>query len=260
MFSGGSTPASKDDAMTETRPAFHLLIAAAILASGIALGGWLLGQGVAATRLADRAVTMRGLAERDVTADLATWTFSFSATGSDVAGVQAKVDRDAAAIRAFLKRFGFADSEVASGGVSVNQWVDNNPAYGPGGRTNVTVRQRLQLRTAKVMQAQRAAAQAADLVRQGVALEEGSSVVYSFTGLDAVKPAMIAEATKDARRAAERFAADSGASVGGIRRAQQGYFSVGSRDGDETQGDGPGIASPFKKVRVVTTIDFYLED
>src|SRR3546814_3307991 len=71
-----------------------------------------------------------------------------------------------------------------------------------------------------------------------------------------IKPAMVAEATKDARKAAEQFAQDSGTGVGGIKSATQGYFSIGARDGDDM---GNGADSPYKKVRVVTTVDFYLD-
>ncbi|MFC3712465.1 SIMPL domain-containing protein [Sphingoaurantiacus capsulatus] len=244
--------------MTDSPRANSLVIAAAILAGGMIAGGGWLGHNIAETRLADRSVTVRGLAERDVTADLATWTLAFSSTGNDVAPVQAKIDRDTAAIRAYLKRYGFADAEVATAGVSVNQWVDNNPAYGTEGRRNVTVRQRLQLRTTKVMDARRAAAGVSELVRAGVALEEGSNVTYSFTRLESVKPAMIATATRDARRGAEQFAKDSGSGVGGIKHAAQGYFSVGPRDGEGGSERG-GADTPFQKVRVVTTIDFYLD-
>lgn len=228
-----------------------LTIAAAILALGLVLGGWLLGHNIAATRLADRSVTVRGLAERDVVADLATWTIAYSATGNEIAPVQAKIDRDTAALRAFLKRFGFADAEIAVAGVSVNQWVDANPAYGPDGRRNVTVRQRLQLRTPKVLNARRAAASVSELVRAGVAIEEGSNIVYSFTQLDRIKPAMIAAATRDARRGAEQFAKDSGARLGGIRSANQGVVTIEDRD----------RGSPHvKNVRVVTTVEYFLRD
>lgn len=246
--------------MADVQPRSNLLIAAAILALGLVLGGWLLGSSIARVRLADRAVTVKGLAERDVVADLATWTIAYSSTGSELGPVQAKIDRDTAAIRDFLKRFGFGDDEVMTAGVSVAQWVDNNPAFGPGGRTNVTIRQRLQLRTPKVMEVRRASAAVPDLVRAGVVLEEGSNVAYNFTRLEAIKPAMIAEATRDARRGAEQFAKDSGADVGAIRQASQGYFSIGPRDGDAAGERGmPGNDTPFKKVRVVTTIDFYLD-
>ena len=83
---------------------------------------------------------------------------------------------------------------------------------------------------------------------------------YSFTRLNDVKPQMIAQATQDARRGAEQFARDSGTAVGGIRSATQGYFSIGARDGDAASEEGGGgNDSPLQKVRVVTTIEFYLD-
>lgn len=226
------------------------IIATLILAIGIALGGWLLGQGLVEARQADRSVTMRGLAERDVVADLATWTLAYSTTGSDLSALQGKIDGDTQTILTMLKNAGFTDNEISTAGVNVNQYRNNND------NLNITIRQRLQLRTTKVMLARKIFAAQAALVRQGVALEEGSGMVYSYTKLNAVKPDMIAKATRDARAAAEQFAKDSGASVGGIRQATQGYFSIGARDGENA---GSGSESPFQKVRVVTTIDFYLE-
>jgi hypothetical protein len=214
------------------------------------IGGYLLGNGLVRAREADRSVTVRGLAERSVTADLASWTLAYSAQGSDLGPVQAQIDRNTQAIQNFLKGFGFQPDEISIGGVNVNQYTNSN------GIPNITVRQRIQLRTAKVMEARRAFAQQFELVRQGVALEDGSGMVYSFTKLNEVKPAMIAEATKDARAGAEQFAKDSNTSVGTIKQATQGYFSIGARDGDNA---GSATESPFQKVRVVTTIDFYLD-
>lgn len=239
-------------------PSNRLVLPAALVALGLVVGGYALGDGLKRARLSDRAVTVRGLAERDVVADLATWTIGYSATGNDLAPVQAKIDTDTATIRNFLKGFGFSDNEIATTSVAVNQWVDNNPNLPPERRNNVTIRQRLQLRTNKVMNARRAHAAQAQLVRRGVVLEEGGSgMVYSFTRLNDVKPAMIAEATKNARAGAEQFAKDSGVGVGGIKSASQGYFSITARDGEEA---GSGRDSPLQKVRVVTTIDFYLDD
>ena len=87
-----------------------------------------------------------------------------------------------------------------------------------------------------------------------------SDVSYVFTRLNALKAEMIGEANKNARSSAEQFARDSGASVGHIKTASQGYFSVGPRDGEQCDGCGSsGSTSPFQKVRVVTTVDFYLE-
>lgn len=223
---------------------------AAILATGVVLGGYLLGNGLLRAKEAERAVTVRGLAERDVTADLATWTISYSDTGSDLGAVQAKVRADTRAIEEFFAGLGFPKDALQPTGANVSSYTDN-------GVTRYTVRQRLALRTNDIARAQRAVARQFDLVGRGVLLEEGSGMAYTFTRLNDIKPEMVAEATKDARAAAEQFAEDSGASVGAIKDATQGYFEINSRDGDS--GGGWGVSdTPYKKVRVVTTVEFSL--
>ncbi|HSG33286.1 MAG TPA: SIMPL domain-containing protein [Sphingomonadaceae bacterium] len=222
---------------------------AAILTIGLVLGGYLLGNGLVRAKDADRSVTVRGLAEREVTADLATWTLSYSATAANLAEAQASVDRDTTQIRAFFGELGFAADTLEPTGVNVSSYSNN-------GIPQFTVRQRMTLRSTDIELAQKAVRQQFDLVRRGVQLEEGSGMSYTFTKLNEIKPEMVAEATKDARAAAEQFAEDSGTSVGGIKQATQGYFSIEARDGD---GGGWGVSdTPFKQVRVVTTVDFYL--
>lgn len=222
---------------------------AGIVAAGLILGGYLLGDGLLRAREADRSVTVRGLAEREVTADLATWTIAYSAKSTSLEEAQNNIDRDTDAIRAFFTELGFAGDALQPTGVSVSQ---------PGGynRQEYTIRQRLQLRTDDIEKAQAAVSKQFDLVRRGVVLEDGSGMNFSFTKLNDIKPKMVAEATKDARKSAEQFAKDSGTDVGSIKSATQGYFSVSSRDGD----GGYGVSdTPYKKVRVVTTVNFYLE-
>ena len=96
----------------------------------------------------------------------------------------------------------------------------------------------------------------AELMRQGVTIvgneyDEGSSVSYEFTGLNEIKPEMIAEATRNARKTAEQFAEDSESELGKIKTADQGQFSIEDRDQN----------TPWlKNIRVVTTVVYYLED
>ncbi|MEP3050302.1 MAG: SIMPL domain-containing protein [Erythrobacter sp.] len=222
---------------------------AAIAAIGLTLGGYLLGDGLLRAKEADRSVTVRGLAERNVTADLATWTISYSASSTSLAEAQAKVRRDTDAIEAFFGDLGFPNDALQPTGANVSSHANQ-------GVTRYTVRQRLTLRTTDIDLAQRAVARQFDLVGHGVFLEEGSGISFTFTGLNEIKPEMVAEATRDARSAAEQFAQDSGTGVGAIKDATQGYFSIEARDGD---GGGWGVSdSPYKKVRVVTTVNFSL--
>lgn len=223
---------------------------ASIVALGLIVGGFVLGDGLVRMKAAERSVTVRGLAEREVTADLATWTVSFASTATNLQTAQASTDRDAEAVRAFFEELGFPEEELTPAGINVSSYTNDGTLF-------YTVRQRTVLRTRDIDRAQRAVRRQAELVRDGVVLEDGSGISYTFTGLNDIKPEMVAEATKDARAAAEQFAQDSGAAVGGIHKATQGYFSIDARDG-EAGGWGIGD-TPFKKVRVVTTVDFALD-
>lgn len=227
------------------------LASSAILAIGMVIGGFALGDGIKRAQRADRAVTVKGLSERNVTADLATWTITYSANAPDLVTAQASVDRDTGQIRAFFRELGFPAESLQPTGVNVSQLKDN-------GVVSFTVRQRVSLRTTDIKRAENAVRRQFDLVRRGVILEEGSGMAYTFTKLNDIKPQMVAAATQDARAAAEQFAKDSGAEVGAIKNAAQGYFSIEARDGDSGGGWGQSD-TPYKKVRVVTTIDFYLK-
>jgi hypothetical protein len=248
--SSAEDPVSKPPSFLKDRAAQRWLASALVIAAGMIVGGYLLGDGLTRAREADRAVTVRGLAERDVTADLATWTIAYSATAPDLASAQASVDRDSTAIRAFFKELGFPADALQPTGVNVMTMTND-------GLTSFTVRQRMALRTTDIKRAQNAVKRQFDLVRRGVMLEEGSGMAYTFTKLNDIKPEMVAAATRDARSSAEQFAKDSGTSVGQIKGATQGYFEITARDGDS--GGGWGVSdTPYKKVRVVTTVDFYL--
>lgn len=227
-----------------------VVLASAILAIGLGVGGFMTGDGLVRAKMADRTVTVRGLAERDVVADLATWTLSYSATAGNLAAAQASVDRDTQQIREFFEAQGFPADALQPVSVNASSYTPDD------GVTRFTVNQRMSLRTDNVELAQEAVRREYELVRRGVLLQS-SNMSFTFTGLNEIKPEMVAEATRDARSAAEQFAEDSGSDVGSIRSATQGYFSITARDGDD---QGWGAAdSPFKKVRVVTTIDFMLE-
>lgn len=229
-----------------------LVVSAALLAVGMVAGGYLLGDGLTRAHEAERAVTVKGLAEKDVTADLATWTIAYTATGFDLPTVRAEIDESSKALNDYFRSLGFKADELRPVGAGVNQYINN-------GVNTITITQRMQLRTTDIAKAQRAVAGQFDLVRRGVTMQEGSNMVYSFTKLNDLKPDMVAQATRDARKAAEQFAKDSGTGVGSIKSASQGYFSIEPRDGDQAQGGYGASDTPYKKVRVVTTVEFYLD-
>lgn len=234
-----------------------VILAGAFVALGLAGGGYLLGKQVYDSRIGDRFVTVKGLAEREVAADLAIWPLSVSATGDELGQVQAKIDSDLSAISAFLIGKGFAPDEVQPQRVQVTDLLAQTYRQEGAGESRYIIQQTITVRTTKVALVEQISREVGELVKRGVVLSDGSGPTYLFTRLNEVKPSMIAEAMANARAGAEQFATDSDSSVGGIRRANQGVFVILPRD--ETE----GVWEPTqldKKVRVVSTIDYYLVD
>jgi hypothetical protein len=223
-----------------------------LLALGFIGGGALIGQGVVNARVGDRSVTVRGLAERYVKADLAVLPLRFTASGDVLADVQGQIDANLTAVRAFLTAQGYPAGAVSLGRLEVADRRSREYGTQDGGPRFILA-QTVIVRTNDVDRVQATTRALNDLVRQGVVLQDFSGPTYVFTKLNDVRPAMIAEATAAARTGAERFAQDSGAPLGPIRQATQGSFEILARDeiGDESQ-------SPDKKVRVVTTISYRL--
>jgi len=240
-----------------------------LLALGLIVGGWVLGAQIKATRLSDRYVTVKGLVERKVKSDLAIWPLSYKEAGDDLSVVYAKTEADKKAILEFLTQQGIQSSEIELGMVRV---VDKQAEeYGGGNRApqRYIVEQQITVRTPRVDQVAAAAQKTMQLLQKGIVLnsERGQGLIYKFNGLNSIKPDMITEATRNARAAADRFALDSGSKVGSIRQANQGVFSILPADqGSDTSEPGESgyenfsaDSSLMKTVRVVTTVEYYLD-
>ncbi len=235
--------------------------AAVILAAGIAAGGWFVGDGVIHARTGDRVVSVKGLAERAVQADLALWLLRFVATGDDLAAVQAKIRQDTALATGFLAGAGINEDAIEVQALQVTDVLANPYRSGGPVEKRFIIAQTLGVRTTDVAAVAAASQRVGELVEAGVVLSaEGSHLqgpMYLFTRLNDIKPEMIREATANARDAAEQFAADSGAALAAIRSARQGVFQILARDKLPGVDEHRQIA---KTVRVVSTVDFALAD
>ncbi len=227
------------------------LVLGVMIGLGVAVGGYYIGHGLEVARAADRYVTVKGLAEREVKADLAIWPLVFAVTADDLTVLQKLADDSEAKIRAFLQK-DFTGDSVSVSAPRVTDRVAQGMVNQGGRLERYVAEVTVSLRTGKIDAVRDAIQRSGELVKQGVALVQNyeARTQYLFTGLEKIKPEMIAQATRDARRAAEQFAKDSGVGVGAIRNAQQGYFSIEDRD---------PFSPEIKTIRVVTTIQFFLE-
>src|SRR5574338_1367553 len=196
-----------------------LLGAVAIFALGLTTSGYSLGDGLRRYKLAEhRTVTVRGVSERNVTADLATWSVSFSHQGTELGPVQQAVDQQARMVRGVFLRAGFSPQEISDYDVSLSRQQQTDRDGEPVGPQKLTVSRSIQLRTNDIAKVRAAYARQAELLRDGVELVgSGSNVSFTFTKLNDLKPEMIAEATQNARRSADQFAKDSGVAVGRLK-------------------------------------------
>lgn len=226
-------------------------ISAGLLSLGLIVASVVVGSAIRDFRISDRYVEVKGLAEREVMADLAIWPIQYQLAGNSLEEIRTAMDAADEAVIAYLKLRGFSEQEISRTPPRINdQWIH---AYGDQRPQNRYMAERgITLRTTRVEAMRTALEEAADLISQGVVLTPnwGQSVQFLFTGLEAIKPEMIAEATADAREAAAQFAADSDSAVGAIRSARQGFFSINERDPSTPE---------VKLVRVVTTIEYILD-
>lgn len=233
------------------------LMAALIVATGIAASGAFVADGIVRNRTADNKVTVKGLAEREVKADLAVWPITITSAGDDMALVQEKIDADYAKVVLFLVERGFDEAEISRGRLQLedrvaNSWSADLPR---GGR--YLINQPIKVRSTRVDLVAQVSRELGPLVREGVVMTGWQGPSYVFTQLNDVKPDMLEDATTNAREAAVKFAEDSGAQLGSIRDANQGVFVILPRDEapGETESD-----QIFKTVRVVSTITYQLEE
>ena len=220
---------------------------------GLAIFGYQVGRAVKKGREFDRYLTVRGLSEREVKATLAIWPIRFSVDAEDLVTLKSAMERDRTTVIAFLQESGLDSKDIILGLPAVADRLDERVAAEKLSLPRFKGTVSIVVRSSNVDLVKKAIQHVDVLLDKGVALTAngfGDRTEFLFTEVNQIKPDMIREATANARAAAEKFAEDSKTKVGAIRRATQGAVEIEDRD----------TASPEKKViRVVTTIDFFVE-
>ncbi|MDR2770084.1 MAG: SIMPL domain-containing protein [Rickettsiales bacterium] len=230
------------------------VVAALIVSLGFIIGCGLVGAGIYQSR-SIRTVTVKGLAERNVTADSATWSITIKrrGSGSDLTKMQADMDIDVGKTRKFLKAKGFADEEIQDSHTEVN---DRSYEAREGGKTIYEIETFIRVHTNNVELVDKASQKMDELIRQGISASTYYKI-YLFGGLGDIKSEMLEQAARAAADSGRQFAKDSGAVLGRIKNANQGVFSIEPRDSNLRWAEEKD--SRDKKVRVVSTVTFFLK-
>lgn len=224
-----------------------------LIALGLAAGGFFIGDGFVTARALERSVEVKGLAEREVPADTAIWPLQLVVAGNELPPLLTQLEQQVGQVRAFLTLQGFEDTEISVGAPGIVDRLAQR--YGnQNAPLRYSVSQAVTVFTAKVDAVREADSELLELGKAGIVFNQeefGLRTQYLFGGLNAIKPAMIEEATRNAREVAQKFADDSASTLGKIRRASQGQFSITDRDSNNPH---------IKNVRVVSTLEYYLID
>ncbi len=234
-------------------PVITRWIPAALLAAGlIALGAFIKG-GFSSLSQNARVVTVRGLCEKEVEADKVTWPIVSKEVGNNLESIYDKITSTNNAIVAFLKANGIQDSEIEINAPQVlDLQADRYNSQNVPFRYNVTTV--VVVTSSQVGLVKKLVVKQSELLKQGIAIVAGDynyQIAYEYTSLNKIKPAMIAEATKNAREAARKFADDSQSKLGKIKTASQGQFTIEDRD---------QYTPDIKRIRVVSTVGYFLDD
>ena len=233
-------------------------LAALLIALGLAATGWFVAHGLERFRLADRSVTVKGLAEMDVESDYAVWTLGFRRAGTDFGGVQRALADDRDRVVAFLKQLNFTDAEIEVRPLEVQdlyarEYGGNNQPLRFQGAGRVIVQ------SARPKAVEAAALAVDPLIQAGVQLGGDNNGPagprYQLRGFNDVKAPLLAEATRNAREQAEKFAAEAGAALGPLRDANQGVIQISGSGGPGYDDGGARV----KRLRVVSTFEYMLD-
>ena len=228
----------------------HTLLPSIAIVAGLALLGFFVAKGLTRIANQEQYVTVKGLAEREVLANKVVWPLPYKCVSNDIQKLYDEIEKNSNAILSFLKNGGITDEEITLSAPAVTDrlaqsYVPDNIKFRYQAEAVITVTSTQVEKVIELMKEQ------ISLMRQGVIIsnEYNYNTSFEYTSLNDIKPAMIEEATRNARAVAQKFAEDSGSSLGKIRQATQGQFSISS---DET-------TPQIKNIRVVTTVKYALD-
>ncbi len=217
---------------------------------GLAVLGFFVQKATEHLSANERTVVVKGLAERDVKADRVVWPISFRVSGNTLEEISAQNTLYTDKIIDLLVGAGLSKDEIT---VQL-PGIDDKTIYASEGNTPLfkyTLNALITVNSTKVDIVSSLTQQIIDLMKEGLSLSRDMPIRYSFTKLNQLKPQMIEEATVNARHVAEKFAKDSQSFLGKIKKANQGLFSITTRDEYKPE---------MKTVRIVSTIEYYLVD
>ena len=233
---------------------YSALILGVFILLGLSSLGYLLGNAAIKFKEYERAVTVKGLAEREYPADIVIWPVQFTEANNDLGGLYNSIESSTNKIKTFLEKQGIQPNEISLSSPAITDKSAQQYGNSAPAEFRYTAVQTVTVYSKNIEAVRSVMSSLAQLGKQGIAFTGGnyqSKTEYIFTRLNDIKPEMIEEATTKAREVALKFSEDSRSKLGKIKRASQGQFSINARDKNNPH---------IKRIRVVSTVEYYLSD
>jgi hypothetical protein len=239
--------------MTSSSKTSALILGLAIFCGLTALG-FLLGDAALKVKNLERSVRVKGLCEREYPADIVIWPIQFTVADNNLQNLYQTIEKNSLKIIDFLKQNKIKAADISRNPPAITD--KSAQSYGGGERIQFrySATQTISVYSRNIATVRKAMRTLAELGREGIVFNSenyAAKTEYIFTRLNEVKPEMIEEATRKARTVAQKFAQDSDSRLGKIKRASQGQFSISARDKSTPH---------MKRIRVVSTVEYYLSD
>lgn len=251
--------------MAENKNFFNAMtVLGLLLAIGMASAAFILGVQAKRAMVGQQNITVKGLAEKPISADTAEWTIHIAVASITQADALQEVAKTREVVEGFLEKQGFTkdawDVDVETLGPHYEEVVigDHYRQVQKGfeGYQNIRI---VSKDLDKIQKANKAFLQLRAQNHPVIAYPPQ----YLVSNLEEIKMSLIADATKNARDRATEFVKQDGASVGVMKSARQGAFYIlpigGANDSDSQYGGVYDKTTIDKVARVVVTVVYNIE-
>ncbi|ADL04417.1 SIMPL domain-containing protein [Lacrimispora saccharolytica] len=224
-----------------------IIAVAIILATGVIGAALILTNGIVKVKASKTNVVVTGSAKQQISSDLIVWTGSFNAQSANLQDAYTKLEAGRDKVSAYLTGNGIAkDDFVFSAITTTVNYAMNEYGNYTNEIDNYALSQTVTISSGEIDKITEISRNATELLNQDVAFESDPPQ-YFYTKLADLKVAMLAEATKDARKRAEMIVENAGNKLGDLKYADMGVMQITPLYSNEVDDYGINDTSSLEK-------------
>lgn len=238
------------------------LLTACIIALGLIIAVAVGSYGLRHRNDGPRIISVKGMASRDFTSDLAVWDINVKVHAKNPQEGFETLSSQRKEVLSFLKRHGFGADQIETQNVTYyeveNSYWDERISRTVYRKDGYMVSQFITITSSDVAKVEKTSKEIGNLIGLGINAES-SAPAYYYTRLADLKQEMLGAAAEDARSRAKQIADESHSSLGKLRKANMGVFQIlGRYTNEEYSWGGTYNTSSIEKTATITVSSEFL--